>query len=372
MRREGDPRTALLARVVDPLDGAARDEVRQVLALRHGIALGADRRHHGARPDVVRVRPVEVDRRADALGAGRGEGAVGAEEWRRAHRHRRERIHILDAGAVGIARRAAREEPEHAAAVVASLRDLTADRRVDRGRQIPVSVVEVEPDRRDGRLVAVARGRVLGAAAEVVLPEHARDVALLAQELRHRHLVGMELDGRQHRVDDRGDHVRPDAVASGQHRRARGRALGRRPEVPEAHALRGDLGEDGHRGRLGRGVPAERRERHLVDAEVVEDDDEDVGRGRDAAARRGGVGAAGGRASGDPCAGGRRLARALRRRDGRRLVGEDGREERGGRGGKHGSPGGLRRERHTPPEGWRRGMRSKGSVRRRSGRAHRG
>ena len=276
MGREREPRLARCARGLDPLDAAAADEVGEVLAVRRcellcGLARGDD-----ARPRVVRVFDRVVDGRAACVRAGGRERSVGGEERRAADRHRVERVEPLEARSIGKACRAGDADSAHGAAVVGSDRRLSAERRVDRGREIPVPVVEVEPDGRRRCLEPVAGRRVLRSAAEVVLPEHARDIARRSQQLRQRDLRRMELHRGQHRIDDRGDDAGAEAMASGEHCGARRRALGRRPKVSEAHAVGSDLGEDGQRGRLGRRVPAERRERHLVDAEVVDDDDEDV------------------------------------------------------------------------------------------------
>ena len=198
---------------------------------------------------------------------------------------------VLHAASVGEAGCAARVQATDRAAVVGSVGRLATDGRVHRRREIPVALVEVEAQRRVGRFVSVAWRRVLLTAAKVVLAEHARGVTGCLEQLGHGDLRRMKLVRRDHRIGDRRHDAGSETMASGEHRRARGRALGRRPEVAEAHTLRGDLREHRHRGRLGGGVPVERRKRHLVDAEVVEHDHEDVRRGSRTArrGRRGGV-----------------------------------------------------------------------------------
>ena len=176
MRGKRNPRLARFPCVRDPLHRAPTDETSEVLALRQLGARDISESADGALPHVVGVLCVVVDQRARTFRASRRQRSHAVnrlKQRRRAHRHRLQRMHILDAGSVAKARRTSNTQTADAAAAEGSEQRLSADRGVDRRREIPVAVEEVDPRSCARRLEAVARRRVRFAAAEVILAEHA-------------------------------------------------------------------------------------------------------------------------------------------------------------------------------------------------------
>ena len=142
------------------------------------------------------------------------------------------------------------------------------DRRRVAGHVEPA--VEIVPAERVRHGLAI---RIVALQAEVKLSEQSTLVPGLLEQLGHRHLIGRDLRIGQVLRAERAVDPRAQREASGIEHRPAGRAGRHRPGVAEADARVGQLVD---RRRLRRVDAAVAELAHLVDADVVHDDEQDV------------------------------------------------------------------------------------------------